>query len=448
MFTEEGPLAIMADDLTGACDSAGSFRRYGLRTVITDFSHLDWDSSVRVLAVNSDSRKQNSMIAYQRVQEISRQLLHEGRIPFYKKVDSTLKGNWQSELAALVSTWLPDVVLVAPAFPVWGRTTEKGIQCVNGRPLSNVKIHHSERLEDSNTCRSANLVQLLKQQFGRGVQLLGRSELGRGPQWIERQIERYRFTGYRFLVFDAVSDDDLKCVCLGGGRVSLKVLWVGSGGLARFLPLGWGCHHTEPVPPGTSQAETTDGQKSILLVVGSLNPSNAEQLEYLGKKVPLTLIDVEEGDSQENLSTQAKREKALESLKQGVHVAIHLPFRSIRAPLQSLQDTLQWLIASLIELEQVKGVILVGGDTSMKVYRTVGASGIEILGEVQAGIPYGRWSGGLLSNRPVATKAGGFGQSDTLAKMVEKLQPLANAFPDIEYDQKFGNKIVETPRLS
>src|SRR5215831_3300791 len=106
MFIEEGPLAIIADDLTGACDSAGSFRQYGLRTVITDFNRLDWDSSVRVLAVNSDSRKQNSMTAYQRVERISRQLLHEGRVPFYKKVDSTLKGNWQSELAALVSTWL------------------------------------------------------------------------------------------------------------------------------------------------------------------------------------------------------------------------------------------------------------------------------------------------------------------------------------------------------
>jgi uncharacterized protein YgbK (DUF1537 family) len=446
MFIEEDPLAIMADDLTGACDSAGSFRRYGLRTVITDFCHLDWDSSVRVLAVNSDSRKQNSVTAYQRVQEISRQLLREGRIPFYKKVDSTLKGNWRCELAALVSTWLPDVVLVAPAFPVWGRTTEKGIQCVNGRPLSSVKIHHSERVEDSDATRSADLVQLLKEQFGRGVQLLDRSQLGRGPQWIERQIERYRFTGYRFLVFDAVSDDDLKCISLGGGRVSLKVLWVGSGGLARFLPLGWGCHHTEPIPPGTPQSEVTDGRKSILLVVGSLNPSNAEQLEYLAKQVPLTLIDVEEGDSQENPSTQAKREKALGSLKRGIHVAAHLPFRSIGAPLQSLHDTLQWLTASLIESEEVNGIVLVGGDTSMKVYRRVGASGIEILGEVQPGVPYGRWTGGLLSDRPVATKAGGFGQTDTLAKMVERLQPIASTFPDSE--QKSGRKIVDTPLLS
>jgi uncharacterized protein YgbK (DUF1537 family) len=427
MLVQENLLAIIADDLTGACDSACQFRQYGLRVVVTDAARPAWDSSVRMLAVNSDSRKQSCAAAYTHIQEICNQLLREGRIPFYKKIDSTLKGNWCTELAAVVSTWIPEVVLVAPAFPIWGRTTEDGIQRLNGRPLSQVNIHHSGRPADSQIGLSANLMEILKQQFGWGVQLIKRSQLSRGPQWLEQQIERYRFKGYRFLVFDAASDEDLKCVCLGGSRVDLKLLWVGSGGLARFLPLGWGNRISELIPLGHSELKSSLAGKSVLLVNGSLNPSNAEQLKHLVQSGSFSVIEVEEDDSERNPMTQAKRAKALHSLEQGLDVAVSFPFSTTlfsRAHLQDFHDTLQWLTVSLIDSKRVGGLIIVGGDTAMKVYRTIGASGIEIRGEVQPGIPWGQWIGGLLADYPVITKAGGFGQFDTLARAVEVLKQL------------------------
>ena len=67
MWNEELPLAILADDLTGACDTACQFCRYGLQTVVTHFSRLNWDGSVRVLAVNTDSRKQGTTKAHQSI---------------------------------------------------------------------------------------------------------------------------------------------------------------------------------------------------------------------------------------------------------------------------------------------------------------------------------------------------------------------------------------------
>jgi uncharacterized protein YgbK (DUF1537 family) len=427
MLVEERPLAIIADDLTGACDAACQFRQYGLPVVVTDAARPVCDSSVRILAVNSDSRKQSSAAASMHIQEICKQLLQDGRIPFYKKIDSTLKGNWCAELAAVVSTWIPEVVLVAPAFPIWGRTTEDGIQHLNGRSLSEAKIHHSGRPTDSQGGLSANLVEILKQQFGWGVQLFKRTQLSRGPQWVERQIERYRFKGSRFLVFDAASDEDLKCICLGGSGIDLKALWVGSGGLARFLPLGWGYRVSEPILSGPELQSNLFG-KSILLVNGSLNPSNAQQLRHLLENGRALIIEVEENDSERNPMTQAKRANALRSLEQGLDVVISFPFSttlSSRAHLQEFHDTLQWLTSSLMDSERVGGLIIVGGDTATKVYRRAGASGIEILGEVQPGVPFGRWIGGLLAGRPVITKAGGFGQLDTLTQAVEVLKRIA-----------------------
>jgi uncharacterized protein YgbK (DUF1537 family) len=421
MLIEENPLAIIADDLTGACDTVGPFGRYGLRAVVTDASRLAWDRAIRILAVNSDSRKQSGTTVHRQIREISIQLLKSGRIPFYKKIDSTLKGNWPTELDALVSAWFPEVVLVAPAFPIWGRTTQEGIQCLEGRPLSQAKIHHAGRPAGSETGRSADVVEILTRQFGGGVQLIKRSQLKRGPQWIEKQIESYRFKGNRFLVFDALSDDDLKSICLGGSRLNLKVLWVGSGGLARFLPLGWGYRLLEGTGAEDSKPAANATRKPILLVNGSLNPANAEQLEQLRQNGSVSMIEVDAEDSELNLLTQTKRAKALQYLDQGVNLAISFPFNSpiSRSHLQHCHDTLHWLTVSLLDSTRVGGTIIVGGDTAARVYRTTGCSGIEISGEVQPGIPYGKWIGGLLADCPVVTKAGGFGQPDTLVRALE-----------------------------
>ncbi len=424
MLVEENPLAIIADDLTGACDTACQFCQYGMRVVATDTSHLVWDRSIRVLAVNSDSRKQSSTTAHRQIREISTQLLKSGRIPFYKKIDSTLKGNWPIELDALVGAWLPQVVLIAPAYPCWGRTTEKGIQCLDGRPLSQVKIHHSGKPTGSETGGSADVMQILRQQFGRGVELIKRSQLKRGPQWIEKLIERYRFKGSRFIVFDAVSDDDLKCICLGGSRVNLRVLWVGSGGLARFLPLGWGYCVLEQARQAASQPAANATRKPILLVNGSLNPTNAEQLKRVCEKGLLSVIEIEQQDSELSLMTQTKRARALQSLEQGDNLAISSPCSSSisRSRLQDFHDTLHWLTFSLMDSNQVGGLIIIGGDTAAKVYRRAGSLGVEILGEVEPGIPYGKWIGGLFAGCPVVTKAGGFGQVDTLVRALEILK--------------------------
>jgi uncharacterized protein YgbK (DUF1537 family) len=191
--------------------------------------------------------------------------------------------------------------------------------------------------------------------------------------------------------------------------------------------LGWGYHVLEPIQSVESKSNAGVSRKPILLVNGSLNPSNAEQLGHLALNRSLSVVEVEEVDSERNPETQAKRAKALHSLEQGLDVVLSFPFTTnplSREHLQDFHDTLQWLTISIIDSKRVGGLIIVGGDTAMKVYRTLGACGIESLGEVQPGVPYGRWIGGLLADCPVVTKAGGFGQVDTLAAAAAVLQQL------------------------
>ena len=65
------------------------------------------------------------------------------------------------------------------------------------------------------------------------------------------------------------------------------------------------------------------------------------------------------------------------------------------------------------------GLVLTGGATAVGVARRLGASGIRLEGEVEAGVPMGTLIGP--SPYPVVTKAGGFGGPDTLVGAVEAL---------------------------
>jgi uncharacterized protein YgbK (DUF1537 family) len=419
VWDPESRLAVLADDLTGACDTACQFSRYGMRTVVTHSSRLVWDGSVRVLAVNSDSRGQNPSTAHRAVEKISRQLLNVNRTPFYKKIDSTLKGNWCSELAALVKVFQPEFVLIAPAFPSWGRTTQNGIQYVNRHPAFALKASNSPDPVAAAKKALSNLVDLLERYFGRRVRLIKRSSLRKGAKQIEQEIQTARSKGYPFLVFDAISDEDLKNICLGGGRLEQKVLWVASGGLARFLPMGWGCRLSNLADAPVISS------KPILILIGSLRPINAEQLAFLTRARPFISITSQDEDSLQGRKAQTRVDLVRQALEHGMDVALNVCLSDSKrssAQLRHLYEIFQVLSVKLVESKGFGGLIIVGGETAMKLYRRVGAHGIEIQGEVQPGIPFGHWIGGLLNGQPVITKAGGFGQSDTLLKATEFLR--------------------------
>jgi uncharacterized protein YgbK (DUF1537 family) len=85
----------------------------------------------------------------------------------------------------------------------------------------------------------------------------------------------------------------------------------------------------------------------------------------------------------------------------------------------SVLGSLAEVVGRLSEEELFGGLVLTGGATAVGVARELGASGIELEGEVEAGVP----AGTLIGPRPypVVTKAGGFGGPDTLVGAVEAL---------------------------
>ncbi len=404
------PLAVIADDLTGSCDTAAQFCRYGMRVAMTGASAPELDLELDLLVVNTASRGLPVEGARQVAARSARSLLTSGSRPVYKKIDSTLKGPWCRELAAVMAVARPDLTIVAPAFPAWGRTSRGGKLLMDGRPLTS----RPDRGDGASGIDRGDLLGRLRAEFGSQAELLRRDLLRRAPAVIEKHIRTALGKGHRVLLFDIESEGDLERLALTGRRLDEAVLWVGSAGLARFLPLIWG---RSPTGAGASGPQV---QEPALLICGSLNPVNKPQLEQLGQRGLATVITLWDEYTESPARAESKLKPALEALAQRQSVALCLRLEQrirSRGHLQRLQQALQRAAGRLLDSGAPGAAILVGGDTALKVYEQCGARGIRILGDVQPGIPWGRWIGGRMDGLPLVTKAGGFGNPDTLCNI-------------------------------
>ena len=75
--------------------------------------------------------------------------------------------------------------------------------------------------------------------------------------------------------------------------------------------------------------------------------------------------------------------------------------------------------------------MLVGGDTAYSVLTGLKADSIAMKTEVQPGISIGAVVGGEASSKLVVTKAGGFGDDDTLVRVCRYLRELRDHPPGV-----------------
>ncbi|MEK7695293.1 MAG: four-carbon acid sugar kinase family protein, partial [Pseudomonadota bacterium] len=218
---------IIADDLSGAADCAIGFAAHGARAVVT----LDVASSVgiadaEIVAADVDSRRMtpedattSNIDAWHRGDGRHRRL--------YKKIDSTLRGNWATETVALQP--LAGLAIIAPAFPATGRTTRGGRMFVNGQPLEDTDIWRLEGLSGH-----ADMVALLAAR-GLATALLPLDVVRAGAPAVLAELRARQADGIAAVVCDAETEQDLVTLADASNQLDTPAYWVGSGGLARAL---------------------------------------------------------------------------------------------------------------------------------------------------------------------------------------------------------------------
>ena len=134
-------MVIIADDLTGALDTAIKFSQRGAHTVAIDARGAEQlvpylEEGYEVVSVNTATRHMEGEKAYRIVHSLVRCVLEHGVGCIYKKTDSVLRGNIAFEIEALKDASRAAFIPFAPAYPELRRTVEDGIMKVAGIPLA------------------------------------------------------------------------------------------------------------------------------------------------------------------------------------------------------------------------------------------------------------------------------------------------------------------------
>ncbi len=355
--------SVIADDVTGACDTGVQFTEEGFTSTVWLDSDSPGEDPSEVPVLSTNTRHDSGDVAQRRVARACRRLLDAGATHIYKKVDSTLQGNIAVEIETVVRECGAGVALLVPSFPEMGRTVTGG------------------RLQVTGSEAAVDILVLLTSQGSRDVTTVvpsGVAEIAPGNG--------------KLVVIDAETREQLSLIAQSALNMKPAPVLAGSAALAREVARILAGRHGRM--PQTNERLESGGAGPVLLCIGSTNPVTLEQMERL---------TITRGA----LISSFDRSETQQALEQGRHVIV--PVDCSGPP------------AELLHRLPVRGLVLSGGDTARMVCRALGARGIRLEREIAPGIPWGTLIGGKFDGMPVATKAGGFGQSDALIRMADFL---------------------------
>ena len=422
-------LLILADDLSGAADCASASIGSGLSAVVT-FDEIDTERPCDVLSVDCDSRHLEPGEASERVAHFMRAYKGGSSASLlFKKIDSSLRGNVAAELASALAEQRKAagaseriVAVMAPAFPFAGRTTVDGRQLLQGRP-----VHETDMWAGNRVSSSSHLPSLLA-EAGLRPASLDLSRIRSGRDSLRRSMLESAAIA-DVLVCDAETDEDLHAIASASLSLGQKTVWVGSAGLARYLSLA------AELVPNVVRAKIPglcDGP--ALFVIGSMSSVSEIQASRLAQHPAMTAIDVPTrtllGGSH-SLDWPRIASETRNSLERGRHTLLRVNGTDPIDPKQCrlLTDSLGLMLASYRTI--AGALVATGGETARAVLAAWGITSLQVLGEVETGLPYSIANFGELA-LPVLTKAGSFGTPDTLLHCLEFLDNLEKGAGQME----------------
>jgi D-threonate/D-erythronate kinase len=407
-------ILIIADDLTGAADSAVPFRQAGFSAVVLaqPTSHRSAWPHAQVVSLSLNTREA-SPAAIRRLWERQAptiRALAQGAL-VYHKIDSTLRGHPVLEVRLLLGCLGASAAVIVPAFPKLGRHTIDGVHRIDGVPLAETEYnrrstraratsHLSELLADGDDKRP---VHLPWQVINGGVEVVA--------QWLRERLTE----PYRLITADAADERHLDILTQAVLPLAGRVLLVGSAGWAERLALACkGLIGNAPAGPGA------------LGVVGSLSALATRQVQ-VASQAGVTVVQLG-SPAARPLRGEAGHDwpSVVRTLAAGRSVVLWTNPGELRpasrAAGQRVLRTVADIVRELLSTTPVSGLMIVGGDTAQSVFRALCVSGLVLAGEVAPGVPYGRLLDGPYAGLATATKAGGFGADTVLVDGLKFLE--------------------------
>ena len=381
-------LLIVADDLTGAADTAARCHTAGLDAAICAQPPQAWPPGAEAVTLTTDSRHLGPEAAVARVRAL---LAGLPSLPpaslWYKKIDSTLRGNVGAEIDALLDGLGMARALVCPAFPAQGRGVEEGWLVVHGAR------------------QDVHLPGLLAAQARGLVAHVTLSQVRDGAAGALRAALAGKA---RFVTADALADADLDALCAAG--LGAGALVCGSAGLAGALArrlAGGRARATQPVPPARGP---------VLAVVGSGSAVARAQVEAAAR-AGVQVVTVgrvgQQGLKPPPGTAEAGANRLILCLPRPEQ-GISLDGDAARIHAARLADV---AIVAIREMRPAR-LVLVGGDTAGMVLARLGVGTLRVVAEVQPGMPLCRGRDGDGGEWEIVLKAGGHGDAGTLVQLM------------------------------
>jgi D-threonate/D-erythronate kinase len=424
-------IVIVADDLTGAADCGIACTMEGLNTVVV-FGDVARAAGIvaDAIAFDADTRRVSPDVAAAATERAVRELCASGGVRIlYKKIDSTLRGNFAVEIAAarravigLLTGSDPGVAplaIVAPAFPATGRTTRNGRMFLNDAPLEASEVWRTEKIEGV-----AHIPAMLERAADLRARSVELNIIRAGAQRLAAALDEHAAGKIETIVCDAETDDDLRVIAQAAAGRGQPTIFAGSAGLARHLPRAFNLISASSLKSETAKNVATP-TAPLLFVVGSMSQISREQVRALAGEPGIRLVTIAPAALREGARSsdwcQAAR-LVSGALDGGEDVVLAL---SLDEGINLAESTLLSgaLARFLLPLAPgFGGLFCTGGETARALLDAAGAAGIRLLGEVEPGVPLGTAVG--WRDLPVVTKAGAFGTERTLVHCRAALRQL------------------------
>lgn len=361
-------LRLVADDLTGALDSAAAFAPvFGPVRVFWDAAKAPRGPA----AFDTRTREAPPDAAARRLAGLRPFLAPAaGRLSLLK-IDSLLRGHAGRELLAVRGDFAR--IVVAPAFPFQGRATRQGRQSMRA---------------------------------GAGWQVIGEDIAAtlRGAGAEVTLCTAGDAAPAGLSLWNVETDADLDVVVAAGLAGGDRILWVGSAGLAAALARRMtGCMTAQPEPGRLPSLP-------LLGLIGTDNPAMQGQL------APLAAYRAVIG---EDAGEAVAHARALLGTHAAAFLTCALPPGLDRA---AAQDTIAARFGAVCAGIARPGALFVsGGETLSALCHALGASGLDVYGQFEPGVPLSRLCGGAWDGLDVISKSGAFGTPDFLCRLVDGL---------------------------
>lgn len=414
------PVLVIADDFTGANDAGSGLARAGARVHVLFNSDTPHDANAAdVLVISTDSRAVSATEAAQRTERAVRQhqaIAQDGWL--FKKIDSTLRGNPGAEIAAAMAASGKTLALVVPAVPKLGRTTRKGEVWIQQQRLTDTEFASDPKTPVT----SSNVLTRLQMQSDLPGEVIDLDTLRSG------QLAQVLAGKQGLVVIDIEQDADLSLLMQAAAALPTPPLLAGASGL------------------GDALGEHLAGRSArpVLAVVGSMSAIAQQQIERLNSQRAIRIIDIDirqlfaqpawpQASAWQQAMQQALRAGEHCVVRTTQHAAQRHEIDSLcqqqQVSRQELGERICQFLAQLTEAVcrhvQPAGLYLSGGDVAIAVAQALGANGFQIQGLVAGCVPHGVLLNSDL-HLPVMTKAGGFGDENTLVEAIRFIEEMSS----------------------